>query len=548
MPTNVNLDAMIWREDFESKEGVAQSSRLGKEIKINDLLRKGVGIVHNLRKPDFQRETSGWEPEKIVAFVKSFLDGDLIPAIIMWNSDRTGKSFVIDGAHRLSALIGWLHDDYGDASISRPFFNHQFQPGQLKAAKKTKELIEKHIGTYDQLTAYAVNPGAAPSELALRRARNMGTFNIDLQWVTGDARKAEKAFYKINQSATEIDPTELDLIMSRKKPNAVSTRALIRAGTGHKYWSAFTEPTQKEIEKLAEEIYEGLFKPVLDYPIKTSSLPAAGGSYSADSVKMTFDLVNYLNNVPERPSKKKTKDSALNFDADVPENEEGNDTDGADTIKYLKTVKATTSRVFGPHASSLGLHPGIYCYGATGKFQPTSFLATIAFVRDLIERNQFYKFTVIRSKFEEYLLRKKHFMNQVARAYGGGTRSTKPIVALFQDVMVALSSDKSDEDIFIILKKNTLLSAIEEFSEDDIKHGRNFSRATKNLVALKNLLEAEVRCGICNARLPSKAISFDHVKRKQDGGDGNPSNAQMTHPYCNTGYKELQKSKQKGQS
>jgi hypothetical protein len=34
-----------------------------------------------LRKPDFQRETTNWSPETIVEFVKSFLDGELIPSI-----------------------------------------------------------------------------------------------------------------------------------------------------------------------------------------------------------------------------------------------------------------------------------------------------------------------------------------------------------------------------------------------------------------------------------------------------------------------------------
>jgi hypothetical protein len=30
----------------------------------------------------------------------------------------------------------------------------------------------------------------------------------------------------------------------------------------------------------------------------------------------------------------------------------------------------------------------------------------------------------------------------------------------------------------------------------------------------------------------------DHVIRKEDGGRGDSENAQPTHPFCNTGYKE----------
>jgi hypothetical protein len=37
----------------------------------------------------------------------------------------------------------------------------------------------------------------------------------------GEAAKAESSFFKINQKATLIDPTELDMIKSRHKPNAL---------------------------------------------------------------------------------------------------------------------------------------------------------------------------------------------------------------------------------------------------------------------------------------------------------------------------------------
>jgi hypothetical protein len=31
---------------------------------------------------------------------------------------------------------------------------------------------------------------------------------------------------------------------------------------------------------------------------------------------------------------------------------------------------------------------------------------------------------------------------------------------------------------------------------------------------------------------------MDHTVRKQDGGTDSPDNMQLTHPYCNSGYKE----------
>ncbi|WP_305465013.1 DUF262 domain-containing protein [Photobacterium leiognathi] len=74
-----------------------------------------------LRKPDFQRETNEWTPEKVKDLVASFLDGDLIPAIILW---KFGDSFtfVIDGGHRISALAAWVNNDYGDKAISLKYY------------------------------------------------------------------------------------------------------------------------------------------------------------------------------------------------------------------------------------------------------------------------------------------------------------------------------------------------------------------------------------------------------------------------------------------
>lgn len=104
MSSQVNMDALIPREDLEIKF----SKQLGQNtpsVYIN-ALKKGDFFLENLRKPDFQRETSEWTPDRVYNLISSFVSGDLIPAIIMWRGE--GYSFIIDGAHRLSALIAWI--------------------------------------------------------------------------------------------------------------------------------------------------------------------------------------------------------------------------------------------------------------------------------------------------------------------------------------------------------------------------------------------------------------------------------------------------------
>ncbi|MFV0549173.1 MAG: DUF262 domain-containing protein [Limnobaculum xujianqingii] len=137
---NVNLDALIQREDF-ANIGKGITPQLTHTLTISELV-KGKGFFYSsLRKPDFQRETGDWDKTKIADFIKSFLEGDLIPSIILWNAGQ--YTFVIDGAHRLSSLIAWANDDYGDGFISQAFFSHDIDNEQKLTADQTRRHINK---------------------------------------------------------------------------------------------------------------------------------------------------------------------------------------------------------------------------------------------------------------------------------------------------------------------------------------------------------------------------------------------------------------------
>src|SRR5687768_775944 len=266
MASKVNLDALIVREDFEVEVSNPIPGTMKTTMSINDLENNNL-FFQVLRKPDFQRETSAWDAKKICDFVESFIDGDLIPAIILWRSSG-GYSFIVDGSHRISALAAWINDDYGDGPLSRSFYEERIPNDQRDVAEKTRELIYKRIGTYqDHMHAFK-NQDKANSEI-LDRAKKLATQSIYLQWIPGDSSKAEESFFKINQKAAPIDASEKRVLRARRKPNGIATRAIIRGGKGHKYWSAFSEDNQKKTEKLAKEIQGILFNPELETPIKT---------------------------------------------------------------------------------------------------------------------------------------------------------------------------------------------------------------------------------------------------------------------------------------
>jgi 5-methylcytosine-specific restriction endonuclease McrA len=516
----LNLDALIPREDFEVQADTSVAAGpTGERLKLSEL-EVGAMTYHSLRKPDFQRETADWEPDMVVDLVRSFLDGDLIPSIILWRSPASGNVFVIDGAHRLSALIAWVQNDYGAGKRSIDFSENVIPPEQTKAAEKCRDLIAKQIGTYEEVKAAGVTPGTASRERVMR-ARNMGSFGIQLQWVPGDAKQAEASFFKINQKAVPIGPTELLILQSRRKANAIASRAIIHAGVGHKYWSRFAQEKQDEIEKTARQIYDALFIPAMaDGSIKTLDLPVAGRGYSAESVKLIFEFVHYANRINLRALKK----GPILRD----------DPDGAETLQFLNNVKRYAQLISGKHPSSLGLHPAVYFYGATGRYQPAAFIGVVKFLEDLTDRDKLPAFTAARSHVEDALVDNPQFVNQIVREYGSSDTTISAIVDLLEGLFAHFSKGVSGSDLLENLKKHPRLEALAPITSEDRKLGKNFSKDTRSRAYLREALASATRCGICGSRLHANAITIDHVKEKHQGGTGSAANARPVHPYCNS--------------
>lgn len=274
MAITTHLDAMIGREDF---------ARVGDDVEtiepIQSLSIETIGpnsmLVPLLRKPDFQRETNHWTPNQVLSFLESFLDNELIPSIILWKSRI--NVFVIDGAHRLSALRAWIDDDYGDGPRSRAYFGNEIGRQQAKAAKQTRDLISERIGTYKHVRS-AIENAEGHSEKTIIRARNMVLRQLSLQWVSGDADKAESSFFKINTQGTPLDDTEELLLRNRQRSIAIAARSIVRAASGHKYWSKFDSENRKIIEREASSLHHMLFSPDVAVPVKSLDLPIGGAA------------------------------------------------------------------------------------------------------------------------------------------------------------------------------------------------------------------------------------------------------------------------------
>lgn len=507
MKKAVNLDAMIVRADFKAEEGFPMSNRF-KQLKASDLKADAV-MRCILRKPDFQRETRDWNVAQIANFINSILERHFIPSIILWQNSGA-LTFIIDGAHRLSAFMAWINDDYGDGEISSEFYGQKISDEQLELAKKARIQIEKTVGKYSMYQD-AIRNRQKYSEDIIRKAMGLESFAFDLQWIEGDVSVAEKSFFNINQKAVPINPTELKILESRNKPIGIAARAIAYSGNGYKYWKNFSSEVQQEIEQISKDINDILFLPKTKRPVTTLDVAIAGKNQM--DLQFIYDILIYSN------------DNISNDD----------DLDGQNTIAVLTRTRKILQFINSKEPGSFGLHPIIYFYSKKGNFKPANFYATILFVKELKQKNLFNKFTRVRKDFEEFIYKNDYVIEQINRNLRSTKNSTEPLKNLFILLMNELDQGKSEKEILSLIKQTYKKINFVNDEEEDIRNAFNTNRKSETYIS--TALKSVVRCGICGGIVHINSTSVDHIVRKQDGGKGSKDNGQITHPYCNTGYK-----------
>ena len=518
MARRVDLDAMIPRTDFAVLDEPYPMTDLIKDFPVS-LLGRDQPVMQLLRKPDFQRETNHWTPKQLVTFIASFVDGEVIPSLILWKAPR--YIFVIDGGHRLSALRAWMEDDYGDGPISMDFYGGDITQNQRNIAKSTRRLVEKEVGRYSSLRDQVALQSA--KEIDRKRGQVLFTRALALQWVHGDANVAETSFFKINSQGTPLDATEGLLIRNRRKPISIGARAILRAGSGHKYWSSFDVNHVRQIESVAVEFHERIFKPEIKEPLKTLELPIGGVISPLDALALLVEFLGIAGTREADP-----KGIAAYEDDDT----------GESTTQVLKNGLAVLKRIAGNDAGSLGLHPAVYFYNERGKYNRFMFLGMISLVQSALRNNNkslFARFTKARGRIEDFLVSNRSLLGILLQNLGKGQRIPK-MKALFEFLIDGLQDDAADLPVEKVIAGIGLRGRIVDVKA--LADSPVISDATKTTVYVRQAIENALRCPICRGLLdPSKSVSYDHAVRVREGGTGQPDNIQLAHPYCNTGYK-----------
>jgi hypothetical protein len=427
--------------------------------------------------------------------------------------------FVVDGSHRLSSLLAWINDDYGDGEISQKFYDGNISEEQKKAATEARKLIKEKIGAYKDYESLVSKPAQVDPKKQ-ERVGNFAVGAISLQWVEGDARKAEESFFKINQKAAPISETEMRLLQARKTPNGVAARAVVRSGNGHKYWSDFSEQKQDEIETVAQEIHQLIFQPKLSNPIKTLDVPIVGNLSSSDKLELILEFINIVNNIST-------------------DNQLGEDSTGDKTIELLKKCKKVAQRINSSDPSSLGLHPIVYFYTQQGKPKIGSFYGVVSLILNLEQTKSWPKLIKVRKDFE-WVIWNYDMVPQLVAKKSDALQARELVRDFYLEVINKLSGGIDKKNAIAEIRagdKRFATLKISKKADTGEIQSKDFSRETKASAFIRDAIPGCPVCKICGGYLPSRFNSIDHITRKADGGLGILKNAQLTHPYCNTTYK-----------
>ena len=516
----VNLDAMIKRADFAFSEDEGLTFEQFNTIPARELISGGLtGSI--LRKPDFQRETNHWTPEQVVSLLECYIHGDLIPSVILWRSPSF--LFVIDGGHRLSVLKAWMEDDYGDGQISHKMFGHDISSEQKKAADKTRKLVRERVNTWAYYKSLQDNEEDITQEQRTRLL-TLTSRGLPVQWVQGNADKAETSFFNINMKGTPLDELEELLLRNRKKPVPIAARAIIRSGRGHKYWSSFAPEIAEKIENEAKDLHRLLFSPEIKRPIKTLDLPLGGSKGVRTAIQVLIDFILFANRKQQ---------------ASVPTVESfPDDLEGLDTVATMKKVTALASRITGNDKGSLGLHPAIYYYGPTGRHSTPMFLGASSLIAEKLANNDkhfFQKFTKVRADLEHVLIQHKDLIATILQK--NISKYRVPRYHLFLDNIINALSNGESVDEQIIIKLSQLEGKI--IAGDFVKNSTKLGDEQKSKLFINVALIHGIKCPICCGYIDTeKSVSYDHVVRVREGGIGSADNGQLTHPYCNQSIKQ----------
>lgn len=518
--------------------------------------------VKLLRKPDFQRETWAWTPEDCVSLLDSIVNEQVVPSIIMWTSPENGLDYILDGAHRVSVVLAWLLDDWGD-NLPREMYRDDEHERLVKAAaNQVRNLIRIQIGTIDDYIQseaqmdLAIREGKSPQKdlpsVVFKRgyfyqSLLKGHVHFHVLWVAGDYEMAALSFLKINGSGRQLSDWERELVTNRNSSFARIVMSVASITSAKNYWptefpdipdSQMLEQRVQFITQGIDVMYEALFKPSyreiqsLRQPLLVAPGPHQRPYYLAEFLTVILGGRGQ----PAETKKLIERDR----DANVQQIVNGGWELVQETLNVLTHLVGERNK-----PESLAIVPALYLYTESGRYVRSLLYGLTYWLfagndRDLLERKRI--FSAYRGAFERVLIDKKDdLVTGLSRKTGSGPDITSQTANYFNGLLGLVVYHKGD------ISSNSFSKDYVEFSKEIVNkrlrpvaaeteqsRGRLFTERQRSTIVLRELLSNPIRCGICTGILdPTMAVQLDHVVPYSQGGPTSVDNGRLAHPFCN---------------
>lgn len=557
----VHLDHLIKRQSlrYTLPASVDNNMRLPPQrsdpsIRFDDI-RQEDGWFSKIVKPDFQRATCAWSPENCVTFLNSVIRRRIIPSIILWRSSETGLLYVLDGAHRLSVLRAWMHDDWGDKA-GEFYPDDENRPKIIAAAKLTRHAVNESIGAFKEFVdAYnefisMTFEGGAPMLVMSTAKAEMARFyaeaiqssrTLHAQWEDGDYSAAEESFLAINRHGVRLDELESLLIEHRNGSMSRVIMSISNAGAPGHYWPELppSDPMPAMLrDKLAsfndrcKQLHQTLFVPPFDTRVTDVNVPflVAPGHFRKQQ-----HLIEFLpllaeggavgaERVPELLGKDCRADAcAVILNADV----------------LISLFENKLEHLGGPSNGSLSLAlvPLIYWYNRKGTFVRG---LTYGWAHWLLSgtkmevQDRKIAFSSIRGDLEQALILYKDEFSDIQHRAGAGFKSLPKLTTFIQQLVSVLIDARLQDEKAREEGLAKLFGVKTSATAGRGGKSRSFTKAARTEINVRELLSSSLRCEICDGVIDLKqGVQYDHKHLYASGGASTSENGRPTHPFCN---------------
>lgn len=575
----IKRDSLLYTPSIEKSES-QRNDNDKPYLEIKDLVAKDslrLSWQNDLRKPDFQRSTSAWTPEDCVDLLEAVIEEQVVPSIILWRSPDK-KVYVLDGGHRISVLLAWVLDDWGDGSKVGTH-DENLRNSAYAAAKEVRNILDKRgIGSYEEWKeAYRIyidleednkEPELEMDTYQLKLANRYkkwtnSNIGFPILWVRGDYKTAERSFLKINKTGRRLSEWETKLVENRTSGFARAVMSLANPNDIKNYWPETDGRHAKQnpvLGKIVPEIIQKvselkplLFDPPYHSPVKESTQPLLAIPESRPDLKPAY-LAELLTIISGKKGKKAEMEKLLK--------EYAGTNSSAIVNKGHEIVEDTLDvirNIYGPYNGSLNLMPLVYFYNDQGVWVRSllyGMLYWIAHTNDGSETNQdvFHRkllFTKYRKSFEDILIANKDLvLTRLGRSIGSGPEVTYPTAKYFNGLLTLLikHSGQSTDEKFLEDHRQMIEGLAQRkrttvFQEKEkVSSGRVFTGLARQSVITAEFISSFQLCEICGGRyFPGLHTQVDHITPYSQGGQTKPSNGRNTHPFCNNNRSRIER-------